>query len=106
MVEVVKQPRIVDIHLENSAGHEFLVMLREDSGEARILFEDYLFDDVPVHRVLDFLDLLERREVTLSFNRSGRLLILRVSLPEGEWVDRRSYSADLSDWERSAAERG
>ncbi|MED7954666.1 hypothetical protein PUR61_34900 [Streptomyces sp. BE20] len=104
--EAVANPRVVDIHLEHSAGHEFIVMVREDRGEARILFEDYLFDAVPVHRVLEFLDLLASCEVVLALNRSGRLLSLTVSLPEGDWIDRRTCANDFSEWERSVGERG
>ncbi|MFE2175813.1 hypothetical protein [Kitasatospora sp. NPDC059462] len=101
LVEAVVDPRVVDFHLEHSAGHEFIVMVREDRGEARVLFEEYVFDVVPVHRVLEFLDLIVRREVGLSFNRSRRLLSLRVVLPEGEWIDSRTYLDDPTDWERS-----
>ncbi|MGW2545147.1 hypothetical protein ACWC5I_30790 [Kitasatospora sp. NPDC001574] len=105
MTEAVANPRVVDIHLEHFAGHEFIVMVREDRGEARILFEDYLFDVVPVHRVLEFLDLLAGCDVSLTLNRSGRLLSLMVSLPEGDWIDRRTYANDLSAWEMSVIER-
>ncbi|WP_371520052.1 hypothetical protein [Kitasatospora sp. NBC_01300] len=105
VVEVTAEPRLVDFHLETPSGHEYLVMLREDLGEARVLFEDYVFDDVPAHRVLDFVDLVARGEVDLSFTRFGRQLVLRVSLPEGTWVDRRRFADDLSDWEKSVIGR-
>ncbi|MFD7581855.1 hypothetical protein [Kitasatospora sp. NPDC059817] len=104
-VEVAAEPRLVDLHLEALSGHEYLVMLREDLGEARVLYEDYVFDGVPAHRVLDFVDLVTRGEVDLSPTRFGRQLVLRVSLPEGTWVDRRRFADDLSDWEKSVIER-
>ncbi|MBO1414658.1 hypothetical protein [Streptomyces sp. FH025] len=106
MVEVSSEPRTVDIHLETPAGHEYIVMLREDIGKARVLYEDYVFDDVSAHRVLDFVGLMERGEVDLSFTRFlGRQLVLRVSLPEGDWVDQRRFANDLSEWEKSVLER-
>ncbi|MFF7456837.1 hypothetical protein [Kitasatospora sp. NPDC008115] len=105
LVEAVADPRVVDFYLEHSTGHEFVVMLREDRREARVLFEEYVIDVVPVHRVLEFLDLIVRREVALSLNRSRTLLTLRVSLPEGDWADSRTYTDDPTDWERSILDR-
>ncbi|MFG2693062.1 hypothetical protein [Kitasatospora sp. NPDC048407] len=104
-VEVAEAPRLLDIHLETVTGHEFLVMVSESARLARILFENYVFDDVPTHRILQFLDRIDRQEVNLSLSRNGGQLTLRVRVPEGEWVDRRGVAADLSNWERTALER-
>ncbi|WP_159394394.1 hypothetical protein [Streptomyces sp. NRRL S-495] len=105
MVELTAEPRLIDFHLEALTGNEYLVMLREDLGEARVLFEEYVFEDVPAHRIIEFVDLLERGEVDLSFTRFKKQLILRVSVPEGTWVDGRRFRDDLSDWEKSVVER-
>ncbi|MFG3225763.1 hypothetical protein ACGF07_13415 [Kitasatospora sp. NPDC048194] len=104
--EVADDPRLVDIRLESPVGHTYLVMLREDLGEARVLFADYMFDDVPAHRLLRFVELLERGEVHLSFSKFGRHLVLQVPLPEGTWLDRRSTAnGDLSDWAEGVLRR-
>ncbi|MFJ2804921.1 hypothetical protein [Kitasatospora sp. NPDC087271] len=104
-VEVAGDPELVDVHLETLTGNLYLVMLPPRLDVARVLFEDYVFDDVPAHRILDFVDVLERGEVRFSFAWFGRELVLRVPLPEGTWVDQRRFRGDLSDWEKGVFEQ-
>ncbi|MEV7359460.1 hypothetical protein [Kitasatospora sp. NPDC091276] len=104
-VEVAGDPELVDVHLETLTGNLYLVMLPPRLDVARVLFEDYVFDDVPAHRILDFVDVLERGEVRFSFAWFGRELVLRVPLPEGTWVSQRRFRDDLSDWEKGVFER-
>ncbi|MFE7559931.1 hypothetical protein [Kitasatospora sp. NPDC057500] len=99
MIEQTSEPRLVDFHLEALTGNEYIVLLREDLGEARVLFEEYAFEDVPTHRIIDFINLIERGEVILSFSRFKWWLSLEVSIPEGKWVDGRRFRNDLSEWE-------
>ncbi|MER6302963.1 hypothetical protein ABT247_25880 [Kitasatospora sp. NPDC001539] len=73
MEEVADDPRLVDIRFESPVGHAYLVMPREDLGEVRVLFENYVFDDVPAHRLLRFVELLERggKSTSHSTNSGG-----------------------------------
>ncbi|GAA1393274.1 hypothetical protein GCM10009639_26200 [Kitasatospora putterlickiae] len=105
MMEKASDPRLVDFHLEALTGNEYFVLLREDLGEASVLFERYTFEDVPTHRIIEFIALLERGDVSLSFSRFKWWLSVEVSIPEGKWAIGRRFRKDLSEWEESIIKR-
>ncbi|WP_380281254.1 hypothetical protein [Kitasatospora purpeofusca] len=108
-VEVVPvaPPRQVDLRLEASADHFFIVMVADGSDSCRIMFDDYVFDWVPTCLVLEFLQAVIAGEVEVTLSPSGGHVLLGVPLAgEGTWRDSRVFRGGFEPWEARAMARG
>ncbi|WP_457030034.1 hypothetical protein [Kitasatospora sp. P5_F3] len=100
LVEVVRSPRTVDVHLGASTGQQFVVSLAEGGTASRITCDGYVFDRVPSCLALEFMAAVVSGEVKVSFSRPSRDVVLSVSLAEeGSWMASRRFRGDLAQWE-------
>ncbi|MER5351475.1 hypothetical protein ABT093_14220 [Kitasatospora sp. NPDC002551] len=107
-VEVVpvEPPRLVDLRLEASEEHFFIVMVVDGHNACRIVFDDYVFDWVPTCLVLEFLQAVIASEVEVTLSPSGGHVLLGVPLAgEGTWRDSRVFGGGFEPWEARAMAR-
>ncbi|MFE6872401.1 hypothetical protein ACFVFS_38380 [Kitasatospora sp. NPDC057692] len=108
-VEVVpvEPPRLVDLHLEASEDHFFIVMVVDGYSACRIMFDAYVFDWVPTCLALEFLQAVIAGEVEVTLSPSGGHVLLGVPLDgEGTWEDSRVFRGGFEPWEARAMARG
>ncbi|MFF7456839.1 hypothetical protein [Kitasatospora sp. NPDC008115] len=100
--EILEAPRIVDLWTDTSAGQVVGISVAEHSDTVRVFCDGFVFDEVEIAVVFEFVGAIVDGRAWAKLSRNGRWLQVYVPTSRGVREEPRRVNAGLEIWEQEA----